>query len=121
LDDRRVDDREELLRYGPADRKEARAKPAGRDNAVADRPDSAVPVAHCRASALSVKLVGWVVRTANPVTARSGGRRSALVSMSRVSCPFSTACRSTVWRSPKRRSEERRVGKEHRMGGAVNE
>src|SRR5438034_6849716 len=96
LDDRRVDDREELLRYGPAERKEARAKPAGRDNAVAHRPDSAVPVAHCRASALSVKLVGWVVRTANPVTARSGGRRSALVSMSRVSCPFSTACRSTV-------------------------
>src|SRR2546421_5759661 len=99
LDDRRVDDREELLRYGPADRKEARSEPARWDHAVADRLQAGRPVAHGRFSALTLNETGSVVRTANPVTARSA-RRSPDVSTSTESWPLSTVRRSTVGRSP---------------------
>ena len=102
LDDGRVDDREELLWHGAADGQEARAEPAGRDDAVTDGFEPVLRPRHGRASDPTVKDTGTVVRTAKGVTATSGGRRSPEVSRSRVSAPFSTMWRSTVGRSPKR-------------------
>src|SRR2546428_4714514 len=104
LDDGRVDDREELLWHGAADGQEARAEPAGRDDAVADGFERVLRPRHGRASDPTVKDTGTVVRTAKGVTATSGGRRSPEVSRSRVSAPVSTMWRSTVGRSPKRSS-----------------
>src|SRR5213594_2525 len=102
LDDRRVDHGEELFRHDAADRKKPRPETTGGYDAPADRPESAPARRHQRASALTVKAAGCVVRTARPVTASSGGRRSAVESISSVSCPLSTIRRSTVGLSAKR-------------------
>ena len=84
LDDRRVDHRQELFRDRPADRQEACPQPSSWDHAVVDRAHAVRRDAH-RCSTMTVKGAGWVVRTASPVTASSGGRRSPLESRSRVS------------------------------------
>src|SRR5438046_2745300 len=99
LDDGRVDDRQELLRDGPADRKKASPEPTGRDHAIPHRLEARRAVAHGRFSALTLKATGSVVRTANPVTARRA-RRSPDVSTSKLSSPLSTVRRSTVAPSP---------------------
>src|SRR5438093_10377475 len=99
LDDGRVDDRQEPLRDGPADRKKASPEPTGRDHAIPHRLEARRAVAHGRFSALTLKATGSVVRTANPVTA-TRARRSPGVSTSKLSSPLSTIRRSTVAGSP---------------------
>ena len=73
LDDGRVDDGEKLLWDRAADRKEACAQSARGDHAVPHRLQARRAFAHGRVSALRLKATGSVVRTANPVTARSAG------------------------------------------------
>src|SRR6185503_3525895 len=99
LDHRCVDDGDELFRHGAADREEARAESGCWDDAVPHRLDrrcSPVVLARHRRSAATLNGTGCVVRTAKPVTASSGARRSPEVSRSRSSVPASTLRRSTV-------------------------